>query len=98
LAVQQRLGLLSDRRARVSFYYRFGIGPTRTLLDIDLSLPLNTVELASQGIHDELWTADVPAVVRVLPLDGDHADLAYNVSWSQLATGVDGVLWLIRRP
>ena len=56
------------------------------------------MELASQGIHDELWTADVPAVVRVLPLDGDHADLAYNVSWSQLAIGVDGVLWLIRRP
>jgi hypothetical protein len=34
LAVQQRLGLLSDRRVRVSFHCRFGIGPTRTLLDV----------------------------------------------------------------
>jgi hypothetical protein len=34
LAVQQRLGLLSDRWARVSFHYRFGTDPTRTLLDI----------------------------------------------------------------
>jgi hypothetical protein len=34
LAVQQRLGLLSDRWVRVSFHYRFSTDPTRTLLDI----------------------------------------------------------------